>query len=599
MLAAGLSLTCFLGTSIWYYSTDSLRQSQGEKKPVAYIERTKDEIHRRPVTRIIWQLINNGEPIYPGEAIRTSAAGEVRIQFAESTRYIDVESDSLIIISQNQGQEISLDLMDGSLMVHQGAGGDQGPGLSLNSGDAKVDLSKATASLSKNNGNLDLQVLKGQVKVDSKGQQTEIGSGKSGAFGAQGLTFRPENLQILSPGLEQSVSLNPDSPQPVTFQWKGFPEKARVSFLLGSSRKNLKNKIETLENRTSLPLTAGIYFWKLVAKDPVSEKAVAESPIYRIEVVNRYAPVVLSPTVDERILNDELGVDFHWIRPEQCLNVLLEVSKDAQMTDLMLTQNLDKGDRFQQKFLDGEYYFRLSAQYPGSSQLIKGKIQKFHLSKDPVGKLAQISWDEKMNSSGQLSVQHYAERPMAHLKWTAPVPAIAARYRVKVAQSEEDLSVSPKVVETKEVESQTVLDKPGRYLAVVEALNEKNQVIALSPIQNIDVTPFPLLQAPQLLPLEGDLHATPQGRLDLRWNPIEGAKGYEVTLLDGEGKPIRTGRFPKNSTSLVNLLPGDLKVQVSAIDSYGRVGEKPPPRPVRVPASSGLSIPKLKKLKVN
>ena len=603
IFAAGLSMTFFLGTYIWYHATDSANQSHGDQKPVAYIDRTKDEIQRRPTTRILWQLINTGEPIFSGEAIRTSSLGEVRIQFADSSRFLDVESDSLIIIRQNQGKEISLDLMDGSLMVHQGTGVNENPAddhsLSLNSGGTKMDLSKATASFSKNsNGNLDLQVLSGNIKVDSNGKKSEISSGKSGALGAQGISFRPDSLEILAPALDQAVSLNPEAPEAVQFRWKGFPAQSSVALKLGSSRKNLKVKVETAEGSASLPLFAGTYFWQLAATNPRTQSAVGESPVYRVEVVNRFPPVALAPTLDARLLNSEKGTEFYWTRPEKAESVRLEISKDPNFKVLLSSRLFETEDHHLQKLPDGDYFFRLGAQFPGSKKAIQSKTQKFRLGKDVVEKLAEIKWNSKALSEKQF----YSDRPSARLEWSAPERKAENKnklhFKVKLAKTEEELSVSPVLTETSETKSQTWLDQPGTYLAMIEALNEKNQLIAVSSIQKIEIAPIPLLQAPQIFPAEGDLQASPQGRLDLKWNSVEGATTYEVSLFDLQGKTLRTARFNKNSTTLVNLLPGEMKVLVSSVDSRGRMGEKPQARLLRVPASSGLGVPKLKKVKV-
>jgi hypothetical protein len=83
------------------------------------------------------------------------------------------------------------------------------------------------------------------------------------------------------------------------------------------------------------------------------------------------------------------------------------------------------------------------------------------------------------------------------------------------------------------------------------------------------------------------------------WTKIDGAKTYKVILYDNKGIPKREAQFSKTSTTLVNLLPGEHKVEVQAIDVHGRISEKIAPRAVRVPASSGLLSPKIRKMKVN
>ncbi len=160
-LAALLSGSGFAATFVWYKSTDQTLIKTGET-PLAQVSQVSDEVLRRPPTRLLWNVVNTGDPLYNGEAIRTSDAGEVRIQF-EDGRYIDIEPDSLIVLSKAQG-DISLDLMEGGLFVNAKSDSSKpsqtGGGLILNSAQGKVDLSGATASLSKSDDQkLNLQVV--------------------------------------------------------------------------------------------------------------------------------------------------------------------------------------------------------------------------------------------------------------------------------------------------------------------------------------------------------------------------------------------------------------------------------------------------------
>ena len=170
LFAAVISSSVFAATFLWYRSSENTNKHASDEKPLAYVGKVFEDIQRRPATRLLWQLVNTGEPLYNGEAIRTSEKGEVRIQFADSDRYLDLEPESLIVIKQSEG-EIALDLMEGSLFVNAKAGGadDKSPGLVLNSEGGKVDLSQASASLSKGKGNsLDVQVLEGKASLKSK-----------------------------------------------------------------------------------------------------------------------------------------------------------------------------------------------------------------------------------------------------------------------------------------------------------------------------------------------------------------------------------------------------------------------------------------------
>jgi hypothetical protein len=110
---------------------------------------------------------------------------------------------------------------------------------------------------------------------------------------------------------------------------------------------------------------------------------------------------------------------------------------------------------------------------------------------------------------------------------------------------------------------------------------------------------LPLLPSPEFQPQAGTLQSDNSGRLELNWSKVSGAKEYWLTLYDKSGNKMRTSKFIGTTTALSNLLPGNYKVGIVAIDEHGRESLKEEARIVEVPDKSALSAPKLKKIKVN
>lgn len=605
-MALALSLSVLGGSFYFAKKFESSSTSDKNLPPVAFAKQINDEVERRPVTSLVWSILDTGEPLYPGEAIKTSERGEVRIQFAESARFIDLDPDSLIVINQGGKNEISLDLQGGSLFVSQGertgdkaagAAASSEPALTLNSANGKVDLSQATAQLSKSDGkDIDVQVLKGKAKIESNGQSKEIDASQ-----------KLSSLEILLPALDKPFFVNPENPQPVAFRWKGFPANSDISLVSGKTRKDLKPVTisDAAENSLNAKFPVGKHFWKLIAKDKATGQVVQESSIYRIEVSTRYAPSPISPLEDAQILKDhaETAIDFKWTKPDAVKSVYIEVGKDPQMKDKVFSQNILDAELLKKSLPEGTYFWRLSGTYEGIEKPISSKIRKFTVTaqikpKEPPKPPVAISWVNPTDTKPQF----FIDDPIASLAWISEQKSQVKTWRLKVAATEADFaSNSSEVVtqETSELATKAVLKKPGRYLAMVEALDDKKQVIAKSGFKSLEVAPMPLISSPEFLPSTGELSADNQGKLDLKWNKVEGAKEYWLTLYDSKGKEMRKAKFQKDFTSLVNLLPGKYKVSIHAVDIHGRESEKEAPRTVVVPDSSGLQAPKVKKIKVN
>jgi len=604
--AALLSGTCLIATFTWYNLTETKNVSNENEKPLAFVGKTHEEIQRRPATRLLWQEVATGEPLFNGEAIRTSDKGEVRIQFADSSRYLDLEPDSLIIIQQNKG-EIALDLMEGSLFVAAAKDGSENSGtaLVLNSASGKVDLSKASASLSKNNGNqVDVQVLEGSASIkDKNGTDKVLSSGSSGALGASGLQFNKADLQILSPSPGKITYIDADAKDNLTFKWKGFPAGLKVSLHTGNSRKELKEWTAVVPDgdeslKTSLPI--GKPFWKLVAKDPRSGKIIAESSTYRAEIQPRFAPTMVFPLADARIPVNKAPFDmaFKWQKGEEISTITLEVAKDAGLRQKVATKSFTTEEGYTLPALsEGEYYWRMISYYEGSEKPLIGKIQKFTVSKveeKPVVKVpVEITW-----LTPEDRIQFYLDNPKLGLSWNADRVEDVASWRLKYFEEGDDPS-KVQTVEVKENKAEPKIEKPGRYIASLEAVDKEGRVIGTSPNRKIAVAPLPLLAPPKLLPLEGNLMAQADGRTELQWEKLEGAKEYMLTILNKNGQEIKTLKYTTTQTALKNLMPGEYQLKLSVVDQHGRTSEASEARKLIVPDKSNLKAPTLKKIKVN
>lgn len=593
LIAALSSSSVFAVTWYWYQSTDHRISSHGNEKPLAYVGKVVEDIQRRPASRLLWQLVNTGEPLYNGEAIRTSERGEVRIQFVDSDRYLDLEPESLIVIKKSEG-EIALDLMEGSLFVNAKAGGGDAnaPGLVLNSANGKVDLSQASASLSKGRGNsVDVQVLEGKASIKgSDGQSKDLTSGSE--------------IRIITPLPAKPIAMDAESLQPIPFQWQGFPANTQVSLWVGASRKLLKElvKVPLNQSQTMASLPFGRHYWKLVATS-TEGKVVAESSIYKTEVLARYAPTVVFPTADAEIPATTTPFDmmFKWQKGEDTRQTTLEVWSDAKLKQKVTSKSFSKEESFVVPALKpGTYYWRMASYYLDSDKPVLGKVQKFAVKPADEVKLEPpplVPVQVNFTIPETQFTQYYVETPRVGLSWKVDKAEQVSTWRVKLLEENAD-PASAASLEVKDTKLTTPVTKAGRYIASIEALNKDGQVLGTTTSQTLTVAPLPLLQAPLFVPAEGTLQAAMDGRTQLEWMKLEGAKEYWLTIRK-DGKQLKRTKYTANSTSLKNLLPGEYEIEISATDNYGRVSEQGPVRKLLVPDKSNVKAPTLKKIKVN
>ncbi|MFV3410057.1 hypothetical protein [Bdellovibrio bacteriovorus] len=595
LIAALSSSSVFAATWFWYQSTADTRSSNSNEKPLAYVGKVVEDIQRRPASRLLWQLVNSGEPLYNGEAIRTSERGEVRIQFVDSDRYLDLEPESLIVIKKSEG-EIALDLMEGSLFVNAKTGTAEGnaPGLVLNSANGKVDLSQASASLSKGRGDsVDVQVLEGKASIKGSDGQSKD------------LTTR-EEVKILTPLPQKPVAMDAENPEAVPFQWQGFPANSNVTLWVGPSRKQLKPLMKAAPNANQLmaSLPFGRHYWKLVATNPQGSVA-AESAIYKTEILARYAPTMVFPTADAEVpaVQTPYDMTFKWQKGDDTRQMTLELWADEQLKNKISSNTFTKEESFTAPGLKGgTYFWRMTTYFVDTEKPALGKVQKFTIkpANQVQAKVEFVPVQINFTMPEKDMVQYYVEKPRLGLSWKADKAENVSAWRVKYHTEEEDpaLAQSFDVKEVQNTQVQAPVARPGRYIASIEALNKDGKVLGTTSSQILTVSPLPLLEAPSFTPAEGTLQASMDGRTQLTWNPVEGAKEYWLTIRK-DGKELKRSKYMQNSTALKNLLPGEYEVELIAVDTYGRNSQAGPARKLLVPDKSNVRAPTLKKIKVN
>lgn len=602
-IAALLSLSCAGATLLWYRMTESRIDLTGVT-PLAQVSSVDDEVLRRPSTRLLWLPVNTGDNLYTGETIRTSSRGELQIQLVKGGS-IKLEPDSLIVLQESKGQ-ISLDLMEGSLFVDakkDEAQADASPKLVLNSKSGQVDLSGASVSMSKGSGGrMDLQVLEGTAKIQgADGQAKEVSSGRTSSWDeATGRVFDSSSWNLLSPSSSSTLYIDVDADKPVLFKWQGLSPKLSVTLLAGETKKSMR-EIGTVAPGTSelaVKLPIGKYWWKLVARDEQKQIVAEKNATSRLEILARRVPAVTFPLAEARIPMDRVpaSITFQWEKPEPGIQLQLEVSSDPSFNKKILTRSFTSEEQMLLPNLkEGTYFWRMSASYQGDSKPFIGKIQNFTLEHPSAQEPAQLAWtlpNDKL-------VQSYAVEPVLELQWESRTRKSEINgFRIRL-ENQEDSSLPPQQLESKTGSLKAKLPKGGRYLASIEAYNKDGNVIGRSSQQILTAQELPLLEAPGFLPAAGPLQSGFDGRTELQWQAIPGAKGYTLTIQDKSGKQLAKKTYPGLSANLQNLMPGEYSVHLEAVDNWGRSGAGGEARTLIVPDRSNLKAPSLKRIKVN
>ncbi|HPI41034.1 MAG TPA: hypothetical protein PLJ21_09530, partial [Pseudobdellovibrionaceae bacterium] len=557
-LALTLSLSVLIGTLYWYHSVSQSSNQGNTIDIVADVNQITNDVERKPVNSLIWKSIDRSDHIYDGEALRTLPDSQVKIYFRETNSYLDLEPESLIVIRKSKG-EISLDLMEGNILVAKDTTGSVTEDLTkpenklksttslvLNSKKGKIDLSQATASLSKSKGEeLSLQVIKGNASViDNSGKEKQINQGSSGTLSDQD-TFKEKKFTILSPDLNKKYFTIDQKQITIPFKWNGFSVDADVELWIGSSNKNLKfyKKTQNVnsEGSVDVELQSGKYFWKLVAKEKSNKKTIGQSPINKTEIELKIPPRVAGPPPDKKwivqkypgyalfsVAND--GINFQRINllfandPEFKTNVSTHPLGIDQELKISLPQK-------------GKYYWKYLTYFEEIDDPITSSIFSFEaLTKSEDIIPIQLSWD-LLESQNQ---QYYVSEPKLDLKWKTSQSSKDVKFwRVKYKPFDADeKSINTQDIEPQKLSIETKIQKPGRYLASIEAIDSENRVLGSTSEKEITLKELPLLNTPTFLEKEQVIKTKANGEVDVKWTEISGAKEYLIQILKN-GKELK------------------------------------------------------------
>jgi hypothetical protein len=385
-IAAMISTVGVMATFI-LFGPEETTQTYEDKKPIARLAEALNEVQRKPIERVIWEGVTIDDPLFAGEAIRTTSESEAKIEFLDTGTIIELEPDSLVILEASHGK-VALDFLKGNLFVKAGQGG--AGQLTLKSGTSNIDLANAELALGKGaDDQLNLEVFKGQATVDSNGKKLTLDKNKSGVLGKDGVQTTKASIQITLPEPNSSVYINPKRKELVNFNWKPLEKGYVVSVEAGKARSKLR-KIHNVEGvgengKMTANLKIGRVYWRLVATHPDPKKPMMTSPIVRNEIVAKLSPVLLEPNEEERVVLEsrEQTLSVKWANPARLSDLVLEVSQKADLKKLVAKEVIRAAGPVELPTVkkSGTYYMRLTGFLLNNNRKepVSSDVRMFHL----------------------------------------------------------------------------------------------------------------------------------------------------------------------------------------------------------------------------
>lgn len=580
-LAAALIISsgCFIATIVLFDGNKG-SSGHGDKPAMARLENAMNEVQRKPVQRVIWETVSKNDDLFPGEAIRTAPNAEAQLFFKKTKTTIHLDPDSLVVLEEND-KGVSLDFLQGNMFVQsaQGADAGTGEGLTVKTGNGEIKLKSADMSLSKNkNGNVDLEVHRGEAELKQGSKKTSLNKDKSAELTENGVSVSSERVHLLSPQAGEALFLNLSKGEKLDLTWKPLPKGYSVGVELGATRARLEKVagLETEGERGKLSLTGrpGSWYLRVVATSTDPKLPRIASAVVPFVVQPKSPPHLEEPGPNANILKSapDAQTEFRWSTRHKFKSQVLEIAADPLFKTIVHRENF-KGEEaeansFSINLADGNYYWRVTGflHVKDKTETLSSKANTFALNS---------KWEVKPPTLlSPINQQHLSyldvQKSGVTLKWQIPqgVNHLKVEVQYRVGSDWKTLQVH----DTETTPYHLTELKPGIYQWRVSSLDDKGGVPKAAAFQSFTVEQMPKIEWVETQPTVDYEYLTPTPTVRGRWKGLAVEPSTYRFKIAPDDQGIENGTWVNTKqTQFEANLPSDGKyqVQVEAVNAKG------------------------------
>lgn len=328
----------------------------GTNKVVGQLKTKQLKILRKLDSEVIWEELDESDPIRYRDTIRTEEGSEAVLLFTDGENSAEIRMDERSMILVEDTDKISF--VSGSLSATGGGSGN----LQISSGDTKISLGNSDLKISKDeNKGLNLEVKQGEAKVVSSSGENTVGKNQSADLKDGKVEVHTLNLETISPPDKTYFPIAVET-LPIRFEWKNSPsvKTFRLEIAKDSGFRTGLKKLNAVGTNASISLPGGSYYWRLAGKNPQSGKDEFSSS-KNFKLVSWNKPKLVSPTNKEVFSFTETAppVRFQWNTFDSQTKYKLEVSTDANFKQIVYTGDSSAGFLKWEPRSEGQFFARV------------------------------------------------------------------------------------------------------------------------------------------------------------------------------------------------------------------------------------------------
>ncbi|TGK56981.1 transcriptional regulator [Leptospira wolffii] len=372
-VVTALLLLLFLFSGLLYLYANAGPKT-GTNKIVGELKSKQFKILRKLDSEVVWEELDESDPIRYKDTIRTEEDSEAVLLFTDGENSAEIRLDERSMILVEDTDKISF--MSGSLSATSSGGGAK---LQISAGDTKISLGNSDVKLSSDdNKGLNLEVKKGEAKVASASGESVVSNNQSAEVQGGKVEVHSLNLETISPADKSNIPVKTETVN-LDLSWKPAPgvKSYRVELAKDSGFRTGLKKWNTNATNTSVSLTGGSYYWRVVGKNPQSGKEESSSS-KNFRLISWSKPRLLSPTSKEVFsYSANLSpIRFQWSTNDPGSKYKLEVSEDGGFKQILYTADSNVGFAKWDPKPEGQFFarVRMFSEREGFTELVSDSV---------------------------------------------------------------------------------------------------------------------------------------------------------------------------------------------------------------------------------
>lgn len=371
---------CLSGStfSLWQFWKDMNKSLfKLNEKPIATISFKYKTAQRKFIDDVLWDRLRQDSPVYEGDTIRTAPLSEATIYFSDGNIMDLYENTMARITLKEDGAEIDFESGQISVQATNSA-------VKIKSGSSVVAVTQGAQVAAANSSEKDfqVQVSKGTASVTAESGTIDLAEGSVASLNADG-QIQKNYLSISSPSGDEKILNFAKNGYGVDFNWTSDVDTVVLELF---DSKEMTKYVERFTysgmNSSVITMSSGVHWWKMSVTTPNGEE---ESYTGKINVIQSGEPALIAPSSDYIALYrlKTPSTRFIWTESERATSYQLEISKNPDMSNPLITQRSSQTSSIISSLEAGTYYWRVIPYFAmnGIGLAAPSVIQSFEIRK--------------------------------------------------------------------------------------------------------------------------------------------------------------------------------------------------------------------------